>query len=568
MFQFYINYYAEFVYSNHIVGFQRHLAIRVYGLLAKPYFRLLDSETAFCNFYLKFFNHIKENYYGNEICFNEFIYLQSFLQSFSEIICIDIKLLNENVDFLLSLMILLIRYFPKINENQDCSAVNSVSLALYNIYKVNVAKYNSVLKSMVYEGVQWTCSHSIDGVNVEEDGITYKDYLPFWKGLLNTDKLILAKSDEESCKKLYSDTCRELIYTMLKLIYKLNLRTLCKEVEDFSQLNIEAEQQYDFNIFVNIIDFYSDILSSWDKTEIRQYILNIIKYMIKLSVTYPLVIGFYKLLTVCLRIACETDYFSSRRIEQRQDLRTTCELLSSFTYDLLLQMKEYGENLQIACLEFIISLPTCVIKEHLPNVTTQIIIILKLGQGHLNIVEMTIDTLERLYNNFPESEIDTYLRKILPHLDPYLRSKSLLENNNNSAIKVNRKTITSLKKRQIVIEANPELYKLQRKILHFLGTLSSKLCIAFVEDSTNVKPTLWSKSSYLKVNLPVGEKNVTLILDKLLPTIIYLAQHCSDRKTRFAASELLHSIATILLDKSTYCISVTRTALYFVFRYK
>lgn len=492
-------------------------------------------------FYIKFANFIKKKYCGDSLDANELDYLANYVLSLSEIMCLDLDILNENYDLLGSLLITMIHCFPSINKSHQYLIIKNFLLTLNNVRVSSMKHYRMLLRNTIYQGVQWTCSHEIiEADDAQENTVTCKNYLPLWNGILgNLKQTIVTKPDE-----LYAHICKELIDTLLKLSSKLNLKTNYKDVD----LDIEAEQDYDLKIFVNVVDLYSDILPQWDKTVIRQYIVALINYNVKLSVKYPLIIGFYKLLTVWLRTANEIDYFSAKRLESNKKLNETCEILSSFTQDLLFQMKEYSENLQIACLEFIISLPITIIKEHLPNITSQLIVILKLGQGYLSIVEMAVDMLERLNINFSESEIAAYLKLILPHLDPYLRSKSLLDN--NFSINTNRKTITTLKKRRIVIESNTQLYNLQRKILHFLGTLSSKLSIGFVEDSSKIEPLLWSKSSHLNVPLLHGGKRINLCLDNHLPCVIQLALKCSNRKTRFAACEFLHAVGTIILDKS------------------
>lgn len=534
-------------------------------MLAKSYILIHpDHKDMHHAYYLKLYNYIRCNYYNSDNDFNmkELHYLHDYLQAFGDIVCVDVNVLNIHCDFLLSLIVTIIRKFPEIKQNHHYYVIGSVLDTLEKVERVDRKTYNYILRNAIYEGVQWSCSHNSEDEIVSDNDeqkqiLTYKCYVPFWKGLLNNTHRLTTMEYRDESKSIhqsiyYDNLCKELIYTMLRLIKKLNLKIVNKKAEDADdvglvELNVEAEAYHDFKIFVNLIDFYSVILQCYDKTMIRRYILHSIKHVIKLSVMNPLVIGHYKLLTVWLRIARETDYFAEVRIKNRTDLRECCELLSSFTYDLLLTMREYEENLQMVCLEFLMSLPIYVIRNHLPNVTTQMIVILKLG--YLNIVEMVIDTLDCLYLSIQEIELEPYLRQILPHLDSYLRSSTYV--NNDTAINVNRKTITTLKKRQIVIEAKPGLYNLQKKILRFFGRLSSKLCVTFAEDTSVIRPLLWSNSNYLEINFVCkGEKNVIVNLDKLLPTITYLALNCSNRKARFASCELLHLIVTLTLDKS------------------
>lgn len=534
------------MFDDSYEGSEKHLAIRVYGLFGKPYSLQVDDKE-FHNFFMKFHVQIKLLYCCNSVEMRKLDYLSTYTLSLSEIICAKAHLFDENLDFLSSLMCMSLREFPAINYYHHYLVVRNILTSLNNVSQVNPIKYRMVLRNLIYDGVQWSCSREL-AENDDDNALQYKNYLPLWVAFLQKENYRFIKENQ---KVLHSHICQELIATFIKLMHKLNLKTAYNDINDpaFEEHYLEAEQYYDFNIFVNFVDFFSDILKDWDRSELRQYILIVLNNLITLSIQHPLVIGFYKLLTVWLKIACESNYFSEERLLNRKDLRNVHDILSSYVQDLLFQMKEYGEDLQIACLEVVISLPVSIIKEHLPNITSQIIVMLKLGQGYLSIIEMAVGTLEKLNESIPESEIEPYFTMILPYLDSYLRSKSLLEN--NISINVKRKTMTTLKDRKIIIESDSQLYDLQRKILQFLGKLSSKLCIALVEGGSKVQPVLWNKSCHLKITLvSCGGENIDIFLDKFVPEIIYLSLKCSNRKTRFAACELLHALSTLILDKS------------------
>lgn len=533
--------YEDYIFLDIEEGSKKHLSIRIYGLLGKACSIHMNAEE-YKRYFIKYHDHLKDKFMRGSLNDNEIDYLANYIQSLSDIISVDWNMLEQNFNFLISLMVLMIRYFPYVPKMHHYLVINSITRTANNIKAKDAVKYKTLIANLVYQGVQWSCSHQIDdGHGEDKDAITLKNYFPLWNQLI---------AGMETDEMLYADMCQEQIHTLLKILHALNLRTQYTTVDEEFLIDpqLQAEKCDDFIIFVNLVDFYAETLPRWNTRELRKYILNCIKHVLKLSIKHPLVIGFYNLLSTWLRISCKTDYFNSERLRQRDDIKHVHEIISLYVQDLLVRIKEYGEDLQTACLEVLISLPTSIIKQHLPSITTHLIVVFKTGHGNLDIVETGIDTLERLNNDLLETEFEGYLKTILPHLEPYLRSKSLLQNEN---IRVNtRKTIEVLKKRRIIIESDTQLYSLQRKILRFLGKMNSKLYGSFVENGYMVQPISWSQSNCLKITLPYEDKNIDLYMDKFLPKVIELALQCSNRKTRFSACELLHSLATLIIGKS------------------
>lgn len=53
------------------------------------------------------------------------------------------------------------------------------------------------------------------------------------------------------------------------------------------------------------------------------------------------------------------------------------------------------------------------------------------------------------------------------------------------SVEKKRKTAQMLKKRTILVELEPELVQLQKRVLHFVGSQNSKVCQAFVSPDNN-----------------------------------------------------------------------------------
>jgi len=56
----------------------------------------------------------------------------------------------------------------------------------------------------------------------------------------------------------------------------------------------------------------------------------------------------------------------------------------------------------------------------------------------------------------------------------------------------------------------------------------------------------------MKLTIPLDTKEIDIHLDSCLPRIIELANNSTDKKLRFAACELLHSLITYMIGKSAY----------------
>lgn len=480
-------------------------------------------------------------------------YLPNYIKSLSNIISNIENVEDGHTVLLLQMVILMVRYFPRVSRLHHKLVIESVILTFLNLKSNSNKLFANFLETTVYQSVQWTCSHR-PATEIENENSklpTFKKYLPFWTGLFNELHKDFKRCDFEDKKYIYKELYKELIAnTLLKILYKLNVNT-CIQNEELPFTNPESclqpKQSHDFVIFINVVDFYVEMLKNLDKAELREYILTCMYHIMKFSIKHPLISGFYKLLAAWLHIANALNYFSSNRITTRNDIKKTYEILSKFLYDIIWKTKHYKEDLQISCLEVILAMPLHLIKDHLPYLGSILASVFTVGHGYLNIVEMGIDAIQNWYNILPKENTEDFLKDVLPSLDFYLRSKSLIENV-NVPMKT-RKTKQILSKRRVLIESEPELYRLQTKILTFLGKISSELCWSFVEAGSKVHP-VWNKEEYLKITLPFNDTKINIYLDKLLPRIVELALYCSDRKTRFTACELLHAIALMVIGQS------------------
>lgn len=409
-------------------------------------------------------------------------------------------------------------------------------------------------------GVLWSCSNQhISAVEFSQEQsnekiVTIRNYLAYWKEILdisfnnNLDKYGFYLEDR---KYTVERLTNELLKTLKILINKLNISVKPKEedmaVTDFAQA-FKVEKNSDYIIFLNVVDFYIEIFEYLDPKYYKKWISTIIDEMITKCLENQLVSGFYKLLSLGLRMARKLVWFDKLN-EGNADVSNCYENLRTFLPLLLNTMMEFKDELLIACLQVLLEAPIELIKEFLPACEASFINIFTIGKTYLPLTHMGIETLERWQEMFEPEVINPMLVKVLPYLDSFLRSKSL-GTHGTMPLEKRRKTVQALKKRKVFVELEPELVKVQRKILNFIGKQSLKNCHAYIfsEDIT-ISDTMLGQYQHLKIPLPYEDLHFNINLDIFLTRIIDLALHSSDRKTRTNACELLQACVIVFLGR-------------------
>lgn len=382
--------------------------------------------------------------------------------------------------------------------------------------------------------------------------MTVRSYLPFWKGIFDItfnrtyDKYGFHLEDR---KYILERLISELIKTLAELIDKLNLSVKYKEEEEATtdlEQAFKVEKRSDYSIFLNMVDFYREIFNHVNPKLFKNHISRNIIDMINKCIQNPLVSGFYKLLSHVLKIARKLEWFGNEN-NRNEDVFNCREKLNIFLPILLNSMDGYKDELLTSCLQVLLEVPIDIIKEILPSCEAPFMNIFTIGKSYLPLAEMGIDTLERWQESIESDSMDNLLKKVLPHLDTFLRSKSL-KGQGNMPVEKRRKTAQPLKKRRVLVELEPELIKIQRRILSFIGKQGLKNCHAFIfSDDLFISDAVLGHHHHLKITLPYDDMHCDIHLDTFLPKIIDLALHASDRKIRATACELLQAAVMVLL---------------------
>ncbi|KAB0800482.1 hypothetical protein PPYR_06222 [Photinus pyralis] len=559
LFQYFLTYFNKVIFEGTVDNYQMQLAIRGLGLFACC-FRLHISAVEINHIFVTI-SQILENTYilTEDLSPDQIAYLPHYVQTLSFIITNLPELNNSHIVSLQLISVVLIKVFPQLSTLQHYLVVDAFIVMFHQLLQCEKNVLESFLEEIIYQGVIWTCSHQIfsDAEQLKDtnrEAITYKNYLPFWNGMLGVMNLTRYEKyaiDLTKRKHLLKKLTNALVKTLFVLINKLNLKTKLKNPDNpvtDPESAFEALQTSDFVVFVNVVDFYQDILRNVSPEIFKGWISQCVNQIIYKSLQYPLVSGFYKLLTSCLQICDKLNYFNETQLEM-EDVRMSYNSILQFVEDMLWKMKQYKGDLQIACLNVLLTTPIGIVKEILPRAVPAFVVLFSVGRSYLHIAGLGVDVLLRWYKSLPAIEIEPFLAEVLPCLDSYLKSRSLGGGLESNLVVKHRKTKKALSKRKVLVQTELELFKLQTKIITLIGQLNTNLCMAFINPKDNPKPVVWNKAPSLKVHLPYNNK-LTLYFDKFVPRIVELSLYSSDRKMRLAACELLHAVVLILLGSS------------------
>ncbi|GJQ83173.1 hypothetical protein Trydic_g18200 [Trypoxylus dichotomus] len=549
--------FIEDIFHSNLHGYKLRLAIRGFGHFvstSKVFLRNSQTNSAIYDF----INKIEQTYLIN---FNsrpdDLDYLPEYIQSLSSTIQQIDTITEYELGILQQATVLVIKLFPQLANHHHNMVVVPMLTAYYHIRSCQTSMAMRYLLNVMREGVFYSCSQAVVTADVDynQNITTYRNYVPFWQNFINKPKesYSFLSLDDDCAGEIQREIFDEFMATLLYLLEKLNLSTRLTDVcSTFSdpKVTVEAVKVNDFNIFVNVVDLYVDILKSTNKSLFKKWVQRFLNTAMVKSKKHPLVSGFYKLLAVGLKISNDLNYFGEKRLE-RDDIKLCYDTVKDSVINILSKVKLYKDDLKISCIKVILSTPISIIPDILTNVAPIMVSLFALGRSNLEFVEIGLDALEWWYNEIKQEDFDPFLREVLPHLDTYLCSKSISETFDAKAAKAT-KTQRAVGRRKIVTIGEGDLFKVQKRILAFIGNLSNDMCRSFVENSDTIGDSLfYGKQLHLKVELMfMNNFHVDLYLEKFILRIVELALYCSERKLRINACEVLHAIVLIFLGRT------------------
>ncbi|XP_013928118.1 PREDICTED: DNA-dependent protein kinase catalytic subunit [Thamnophis sirtalis] len=590
------------------------IAIRGYGLFAAPCKVISPKEVDVM--YVELLQRCKQMYLTEAETIDDHVYqLPSFLQSIASVIFHLDTIPEIYTPVLERLMIVQIDNFPQYSAKMQtacCWSIVKVFLALAAKGPV----LWSFMSTVVHQGLIRICSKplvfSMDflGKNIstsEESNSsgevrtgkwkvpTYKDYLDLFRTLLSCDTMKDMLLADEACltensplQSLNHLLYDELIKSVIKIIGKLDLtvqKQNIKEEKDGSEgdahltiptsdpaANLQPSKPKDYSAFINLVEFCREILPDKHIKYFEPWIYSFGYELILQATHLSFISGFYKLLSIAMKIAKKTKYFadvspeSTKKCPEDPEKCSCFALFSKFGKEVTAKMKQYKDELLASCLTFVLSLPYNIImldiKAYIPALQNAF----KLGLSYTPMADVALDALEDWSAHIPRYTIQPYYKDIVPCLDGYLKtSASAGESQNNLEVKklskaiqkgMNKVVIQHLKKsKNIELEEDPSLEAVRARVVRLLGTLGGQinrnLITAASAEEKMKKFVSWDIEKHLNFAVPFADMKPIIYLDLFLPRVTELALCASDRQTKVAACELLHSIVMFMLGKAS-----------------
>ncbi|KAL6258664.1 hypothetical protein P5V15_010617 [Pogonomyrmex californicus] len=480
-------------------------------------------------------------------------------ESLSEMLRYMTDVTIENINVLVKLGIYTIKRFPDLIISNSSLAVSSLIKTISNIGIINKSLLQRYLDNIIYEGVAWSCSHTLaldaelqrDLNNLEETPICYKNYLPLWTELLNTKRYRVGE------EQLVQKIANIMMNVCITLVGRLNIRvkqTSEDTVLSDVALTQSAMNQADFRIFTNLVDLYVDVIDTSEPSLFADIVHKFLYEVVRLSYKYPLISGFYKLIRVGMKIF--TRISEEEEEEYRNaEIRQMKELLSNYLWHILDLIPTFSNELLIACLYLILDAPFAYVEDVLPRTLSAFKIAFTVGLSNLELAYTALTALETwttmtTRKRERDEQVHKLLREIVAYLEPYLSStESSIEISQNLTAVTARKRVKHVN----VIDTEYTLRNFQRRVLLFLGSLDHDLLTSFVhERASRSTGASWDHKNLIKYKLPLLDTRLDIYFDRMLPRIIALARNSSDRRTKIAACEVLHSLVALTIGSSLF----------------
>ncbi|XP_050085552.1 DNA-dependent protein kinase catalytic subunit-like [Anopheles aquasalis] len=606
----YLAYYRKLLNTAGAERLDVRIAIRGFGIMAGPCHRLTDAGASLNELLTIVLERIECIGAGSSTAAGDRLEdLPDFVQSLSEILTHVEELSSVQLVSLQTMIVALIRDFYHLGTVYHQLIVRSLACTLANIHKLGGGALDLLLDNVLLQGIIWSCSHKLpyDPPNGRSDTaqefdwkretVTYKNYLPLWKGLLGKN----GAPNEQLVRSIFRSFMRTLFVVIEKLDLSTKKRVLGTESELQKEmyfcdpnLNLEPVKPKDFHIFLNLIELYRDVLQGSQHLDesFLEWVRRYFEMCVKQSVDHPLVSGFVKLIELGVAIAERSGYF--RRVNDF-DAKATALLLVAYVERTIVRALHASGELQLACLRFVLNVPARMLVEFVDDEQHQQTLMVavfevafRLGRTLLSIARAALGCLQRLvlFRDPPihAAQREQLLRQVLPLLEPYLlarestlpplASRRLVRFHRDRTANISSEKIERIKQqhRTEQIADLSELVTFQLRIVNFLADLQPNECCWLVaEREREEEPSgpigrfevelstqgtasgslvRWNAQSERSIELRLlcaSGIRPCIKLDSIIGRVAQLALGSSDRATKLAACEILHTLILYLL---------------------
>lgn len=469
------------------------IAIRGFGTLSKACRKLLDEE--FLNEVLTLvLQRIRYTDYKDDAQKSKKLleHLPDYVHSLSEIMTHMDRLTAIQLTYLENIIVELMRDFYYLNATHHELVIVSLLSTLSNVQKLGENVYNDFLDKIVFQGVVWACDkclvYDTDWSENRDwkENVTYRSYLPLWYGLVSTEKIHSSFDRSKIAKKVLDI----LLNTLFQIIGKLNFATRKRTYKDddgadqefnFCDPNIDLVpvKPQDFHIFINVVDFYVEILKQLPLTAKKQVVIPWLGHacdeLIQKIIQYPLVSGFVKLLEVMVKIGKETNHFSQfDNPNMDPGLRTLRSILGAFLKQIIQRVTQSTAELQLSYLKLIFVYPAALLSNYVRKMSEVYVIAIEFGKNLpvLWIASMALKSLEELIEEIEEEKRKQLMKRVMPSFESFLSSSgdATLSNIKTEIVKPKQGKRTNIRRKYDVGDGlETELIKFQKRIVLFLG---------------------------------------------------------------------------------------------------
>ncbi|XP_049912803.1 DNA-dependent protein kinase catalytic subunit isoform X2 [Epinephelus moara] len=577
------------------------IAIRGYGFFAAPCKKVCPQDVDLM--YTELIQRCKQMYLtesdGEE---DSFYQLPSFLDSIASVLIHLDKIPEVYTPLLERLLVVQIDSFPQYSERMQTACCRSILKVLVAMASKGPILW-SFISSVVHQGLIRVCSKPImlseDKDNPESSQVrigkwkvpSSQNYLALFQSLLDCDLLKDSgfldgafESQNAALIPLSRLLYDELVKSILRIVEKLDLSvqkvTTGEEAPDDAAhvlpssdptAHLLPNKIKDFTAFINLVDFCSELLLKKHVEYFQAWMYPLSHDLILHSIRNPLVSGFYKLLSVTMKIAKRIKYYQGVGLRgstspQSDTVKSACfALFSKFGKEVCVRMKQYKDELLASCLTFVLSLHHNIVALDIKAYCPALEAALKLGLSHVPLANIALDALEDWSSHIPLETMQHCYTNILPLLDGYLKTTAndnkddsnweVMSSSSSRSDRGYSRVMTRLLKqsKQLNMEDAP-LVTVRLRVVKLLGHLGGKLNRNLVtvvsSEETMKKFVAWDSEKRLSFAVPFADMKPVIYLDPFLPHISELALSTSDRQTKVAACELLHSLVVYMVGKS------------------
>uniref|UniRef100_F6UGH4 DNA-dependent protein kinase catalytic subunit n=1 Tax=Xenopus tropicalis TaxID=8364 RepID=F6UGH4_XENTR len=610
--QFFMEQFYKVIRKMDCSNKELSIAIRGYGLFAAPCKAVNAKDVDLM--YIELIQRCKQMYLTEADTEEDNVYqLPNFLQSVASVILHMDSIPEVYTPILERLLVLQIDSFPQYSLKMQYSCSKSVLKVFLSLAGKGPVLW-SLISTVVHQGLIRVCSKPIDiaqdglgkeGSEAEAAAATgevragkwkvptYKDYLDLFRNLLRCDQLkdsifsdeifSTLNSPLQSLNRLLYD---ELVKSILKVIEKLDLSL---QKQDSGQendgginssliiatsdpaANLYPNKPKDFTAFVNLVEFCSEILPKEHIEYFESWVYAFGYELVLQSTRLPLVSGFYKLLSVVMKNVKKIRYFEGfnsktyKKAPEDPERLSCFALFAKFGKEVSSKIRQFKDELLASCLTFVLHLPHDIImmdiKAYIPALQTAF----KLGLSCPPLADVGLDALQDWSTYIPSDILQPYYKDIIPLLDGYLTNLSSTDESLSDldAVRIsralqkgfNKHLIQQLKRtKTLSVKEESSLAAVSNRVVRILGSLGGQINRSLVT-ATSTEEMIkchvsWDTEKRLTFDVPFMDIKPVIYLDTFLPRVTELALSASDRQTKVAACELLHSIVAFMLGKA------------------